>query len=230
MAQQTNYSTPFGQPQESMSIGGYPLPSFDVDGRMRVYFTDKELLFMQGKAPEGYYSLNGADSKAISRAKIITFLDKYNKVAIECDDIQQTFDAVAEQFVWIEAAGGVVVSEEDKIIMIRRNERWDLPKGHMEEGEEPSECALREAEEETGVKVACVGRHLCTTIHCYNLYGKWEMKQTVWYEMCAAQEDALCPQREEGIIEAKWVPRAEITEHIKTSYPTIKRVFEAFCK
>jgi len=29
--------------------------------------------------------------------------------------------------------------------------RWDLPKGHVDEGEKKKQCALRELEEETGI-------------------------------------------------------------------------------
>ena len=227
MIEQNNSFEPAIATQTPASSAIYPLPTPDDDGRVRIYFADRELLFVQDKAPEGYYIVDGLDNDSISRAKIITFIEKYNKVAIVCDDIQRVFDLIAEQFVWVEAAGGIVKSGEE-VVMIRRNERWDLPKGHQEEGEEPEECAAREVEEETGVKVATIDRWLSTTIHCYNLYGKWEMKQTVWYEMSAEQKSLLVPQREEGIVEAKWVPSAEIDEHIKKSFPTIKSVFKAF--
>ena len=88
--------------------------------------------------------------------------------------------------------------------MIRRNERWDLPKGHREMGEEFDLCAAREAEEETGVKVTSVGRLLATTLHSYNFYGKWELKLTAWYHM-RGEASLLVPQQEEGIICAEWI-------------------------
>ena len=75
----------------------------------------------------------------------------------------------------------------DEVLLIRRNERWDIPKGHREEGESVEECAAREVEEETGVKIAGVERFLCSTVHCYNIYGKWEMKYTSWYAMRAEE-------------------------------------------
>lgn len=31
------------------------------------------------------------------------------------------------------------------------NDRWDIPKGHVEEGESPAEAAIREAKEEAGI-------------------------------------------------------------------------------
>lgn len=212
------------------SSGVYPLPTLDDEGCVRVYFADRELLFTCEEAPEGYYAVSQHDNSDFSRAKIITFLGNYNKVAIICDDIQQAFDHFAEEFVWVEAAGGVVRNDSDEVVMICRNGRWDLPKGHREEGETMAECAVREVAEETGVGVLSVERLLCATIHCYNLYGKWEMKYTAWYDMSADGNIQPVPQTEEGIVSAEWVARDMIEEKIKKSFPTIKTVFAAFLK
>lgn len=119
-------------------------------------------------------------------------------------------------------------SSSGEVVMIHRGERWDLPKGHREQGEDFAACAAREAEEETGVGVQSVGRLLACTIHCYQLFGRWEMKFTAWYAMCAEAKCELHPQLSEGIICAEWVPREQIMEHISDSFPTIKTVFAAF--
>ncbi|HXQ63658.1 MAG TPA: NUDIX domain-containing protein [Steroidobacteraceae bacterium] len=52
------------------------------------------------------------------------------------------------------AAGIVVVREakgDAKVLLLRAYRNWDLPKGHLEEGETPLEGAIREAREETGL-------------------------------------------------------------------------------
>ncbi len=211
------------------SSGEYTLPTRDTSGNVRVYFADRELLLTLSKASDEYYIVEPSDCNPISRAKIVTFLEKYNKVAIECQDIQQTFDSLAEQFVWIEAAGGVVCNNNGEAVMIVRNGRRDLPKGHREEGESFEECAAREVQEETGVEVAEVGRFLCATVHCYNVYGKWEMKYTEWYAMKAVVDYHVVPQHEEGITAVDLVPLSNIEDGIKSSFPTIKMVFAAFC-
>ncbi|UUO07381.1 bis(5'-nucleosyl)-tetraphosphatase [Blastopirellula sp. J2-11] len=36
-------------------------------------------------------------------------------------------------------------------LLMRHKDRWDLPKGHVDPGEEEMTCALRELEEETGI-------------------------------------------------------------------------------
>jgi 8-oxo-dGTP pyrophosphatase MutT (NUDIX family) len=36
-------------------------------------------------------------------------------------------------------------------LLLRHPDRWDLPKGHVDPGESPADCALRELHEETGI-------------------------------------------------------------------------------
>ena len=40
---------------------------------------------------------------------------------------------------------------QTRILLMRHADRWDLPKGHIEPGEDELACALRETEEETGL-------------------------------------------------------------------------------
>lgn len=205
-----------------------PLLPVEANGDIRVWFATRELLF-SAQAPEGYYVVDATEVESISRAKIITFLENYNYVVVLSSQPLRAFEQFARQMKWVEAAGGVVESDGGAVVMIRRNERWDLPKGHREEGESFSQCAAREAEEETGVKVNAVGELLATTLHSYNIYGSWELKLTAWYAM-RGESASLSPQREEGIVCAEWIPRQEIAQRIKNSFPTIKKVFSAFLK
>lgn len=39
----------------------------------------------------------------------------------------------------------------DSFLLMRHARRWDLPKGHVDEGESEIQCALRELQEETGI-------------------------------------------------------------------------------
>lgn len=197
------------------------------DGSLCLSFADAELLITSNPPSSDWYCIPISPEESISRAKIITFIGKYNKVALLSSTPRELFESIAEQFYWVEAAGGVVENEQREVVMIRRSERWDLPKGHREE-EDFATCAAREAEEETGVKVLQVGRLLARTIHCYQLFGRWEMKFTAWYAMKAESRCALLPQQSEGIVAAKWVAREQIMEHIANSFPTIKLVFDSF--
>lgn len=50
------------------------------------------------------------------------------------------------------SAGGVVISEQGKVLVVnQKGNSWSLPKGHVEEGEEILDAAKREIWEESGV-------------------------------------------------------------------------------
>jgi DNA polymerase len=70
--------------------------------------------------------------------------------------------------VYVDTAGGVILSR-DKVLLIRkRSERlWCLPKGHVEEGESLEHAALREMEEETGLRAISVEKELCDVEYSY---------------------------------------------------------------
>jgi 8-oxo-dGTP diphosphatase len=58
--------------------------------------------------------------------------------------------------------GGVVVNEEGKVLLFEPHDHfggyvWTFPKGTQDEGESPEQTALREVEEETGVRARIVG-------------------------------------------------------------------------
>lgn len=114
----------------------------------------------------------------------------------------------------IRAAGGVLCREEGEnlsVLMIRRNGVWDLPKGKFEEGESVPECAIREVEEETGVRGVTITGYLTETYHEYEEGGQTIGKKTDWYAMKSSHGE-LKPQLEEGITELRWVPISEAEE------------------
>lgn len=59
----------------------------------------------------------------------------------------------------VPASNLLVVDESGQILLQRRRDtgQWALPGGKQELGETPSQCAVRECEEETGVKAEVVG-------------------------------------------------------------------------
>lgn len=52
----------------------------------------------------------------------------------------------------LKSCGVILFRREPELsfLLMKHRDRWDLPKGHVDEGETDLECALREMEEETG--------------------------------------------------------------------------------
>jgi len=128
------------------------------------------------------------------------------------------------------AAGGIVTNTEGKILMIFRREKWDLPKGKMDKGETIAQCAVREVEEETGLKDILLGDFLLITEHQYqDPWLKTEViKETHWYRMKIIKEQKLIPQTEEDITDIRWVNREELNECLQHTYANIITVIEKF--
>lgn len=138
------------------------------------------------------------------------------------------FQQFAQDYRIIHAAGGIVCNEQDEILMIYRLGKWDLPKGKVEEGERYDETAVREVEEETGLRGITLGRPLSSTFHTYEMHGEQILKETHWYEMRASSQ-ALTPQTIEDITEAVWVPIAEVNDKLEHSYPSLQWLWETTC-
>ena len=127
----------------------------------------------------------------------------------------------------VNAAGGLVINEKGEFLLIRRSGLWDLPKGHQDPGESLEDTALREVEEETGLKGLILGKFIRSTDHCYQRDGKWYLKHTWWYAMSCTGLQKCTPQTEEGITETVWATKTELREYLQQTYPTIIDVFRS---
>ncbi|MBB6680767.1 NUDIX domain-containing protein [Aequorivita sp. 609] len=125
----------------------------------------------------------------------------------------------------VEAAGGLVYNSKKEILFIRRNGKWDLPKGKIEKGESYREAAIREVEEETGVEGLEIRDFIMKTYHVFTRNNKYRLKITHWYEMYTDYDGPLTPQPEEGIKKAKWKNFEKSQDALKNSYENIKLLF-----
>jgi len=126
---------------------------------------------------------------------------------------------------FVEAAGGLVYNNKKEILFIYRNQKWDLPKGHLEVGESFENCAMREVTEETGVKGLKINKFINKTFHVFKQNGKFKLKITYWYEMHTTHKGDLIPQRKEGIKKAKWKNFEKSQKALQSSYENIKLLF-----
>lgn len=199
-----------------------------------VYFGDKSLHFTASAKCDAAMQTDSAvyvcrdAAGELSPANILKIFTTFDSIVSPADDVAAEFGRWAMQFKFVRAAGGIVVAPHGEVVMIRRSGHWDLPKGHIEPGESAEVCAVREIEEETGVKGAKITAFLCNTLHAYNVYGAWELKQTEWYLLTADSLVPLTPQRSEGIVSAEWCDERKRSRNMQTAYATVKQVFARY--
>ncbi len=133
-----------------------------------------------------------------------------------------------KKFTLIQAAGGLVQNEHDEALLIFRRGKWDLPKGKRDKGESLEECAVREVEEETGLKKIKLLPHLITTYHTYHEGTRFILKESHWYAMTAKTDQPLIPQTEEDIHEIKWVKQKDLGPYLQNAFPSIVDVLKTW--
>lgn len=186
----------------------------------KLFYKDKVIIF---KSDFKEYSIKDVIfSNKPKISSLIEDIERREFIVVVSNKTRKAFKHFKNSFKHIKAAGGVVTNKSGEVLMIYRNDRWDLPKGKKESNEKKRECAIREVQEETGIDNIIISGKKYKTLHIYNTYGKWEMKKTFWYPMqYLGDEVVFKPQTEEGISECRWVKPEEMEEYIKGSYTTI---------
>ena len=141
-----------------------------------------------------------------------------------CDDARAFMKKVQKSLTMIEAAGGLVLNEAGEHLFIYRNDKWDLPKGKIEKKEKTKVAAVREVEEECGIKVAKLEEKICKTYHTYTYKGEVVLKKTHWFKMRHKGKAKLVPQVEEGITDVRWFKKKDINTILNNTYPLIADV------
>lgn len=126
-------------------------------------------------------------------------------------DIKHLWKIFRIFFTEVGAAGGLVRHISGRYLFIEKKGKLDLPKGHIEEGEEPAGCALREVSEECGITGHSIIKPLTPSYHTYTWNGISFLKKTHWFLMKYSGELVTEPQKEEGITKVEWLYPDELS-------------------
>ncbi|MGD0755902.1 MAG: NUDIX domain-containing protein [Bacteroidales bacterium] len=142
--------------------------------------------------------------------KTITAINVYGP------DIKHIWKIFRIYFTEVGAAGGLVKHTSGRYLFIEKKGKLDLPKGHIEQGEEPEACALREVCEECGITGHNIVKPLSPSYHTYSWEGISYLKKTSWFLMNYDGEMLIEPPKSEGITKVEWLFADELNS-IKSS-------------
>lgn len=203
---------------------------------IKIYFNDKPL-FLCDKIDETIEPfihhddtvfIDELDSHTVKSMVHEMQLEKIHAGVFVHPDLDELKKQFYKKFKIIKAGGGLVLNEKDEILLIFRRGKWDLPKGKLDQGETIEECAVREVEEETGLKNITLISPLLTTFHTYFEGSNFALKESYWYTMKVNGNQQLNPQIEEDIHEIKWVTNEEAVKLFPTCFPSVIDVIKVY--
>ncbi len=114
------------------------------------------------------------------------------------------------------SAGGVVVDEQGRVLLIRARDLrnrpvWTLPKGTLNEGETSAEAALREVREETGYRCEVV-RELEVVTYWFQRRDVRIKKTVRWFLMRPVVKEG---DHDHEVDEVAWAESAEALDRLR---------------
>ncbi len=194
----------------------------------KVFVNDKPIIFTTSIKNEAdfpvYIYKNTIIEELIYKLKV----GKVEGVYLYSNNLAEVWLEFKEKYKVIVAGGGLVLNDNNEVLFIYRGNKWDLPKGRIEEGEGIEETAIREVEEECGVENLTIQKKLIDTYHLFVMDNEYRLKETHWYLMHSDYDGELIPQLEEGITEVAFKDEKAIQEALMNSYANIQLVYNSY--
>lgn len=112
------------------------------------------------------------------------------------------------------SAGGIVfrrgpADQVARFLLIRDSyDNWGFPKGHLEDGETPTDAAVRETGEETGLAPLLLHGPIRMIDWHFRFRGRHIHKYCHFF-LLESPDGEACPQLDEGITACRWLPLDE---------------------
>lgn len=194
------------------------------------HLIDAQLESIKSQNLEGHVMIINVLTPTITRLFSIIKTHKLShlhSITLISDNKKEVEELIKSQYSVVKAAGGIVQNEFGQILMMYRLKTWDLPKGKLDKGESSKVAAIREVEEECGVK-AKLGKKICTTFHTYTYKNEAILKQTKWYSMDLIDDSKMKPQVEENIEKLEWMGKEKVKLALINSYSSIRFVLKKY--
>ena len=194
----------------------------------KIYFGDKPLFITASKTKELQPYLDDTQTIILKdsttpqlRSCINSMQDNKTTACILLGNVHELLERIKKEFTVIEASGGLVYSNDNKILMIFRRGKWDLPKGKLDNEEDLVTCALREVKEETGLSELIFRESISISYHTYHEKGKHILKESHWHLLKGNDAEVLIPQTDEDIEKCEWVKIENLAPYMENAPASI---------
>jgi 8-oxo-dGTP pyrophosphatase MutT (NUDIX family) len=198
----------------------------------KLYFAGRQVEFIPDDAIPATNEVQHAVLQSMGKLDTMLLESAINggarRITFYCSNVEHAWSEFIGQFHFVAAAGGCVVNDLGEVLFIHRLDRWDLPKGKVEPGEDLEVAAVREVEEECSIHDLEVEEHALNTWHTYVQEGVQMIKCTSWYFMRYHGNEIPIPQSIEGITAVKWAQSNEWPELLRNSFPSVSDVIHAY--
>ncbi len=178
---------------------------------------------------EGWLTVRIDDDPEIARAvRVLTERGEVSGVYLFPVDDRDVWEVFRRDYKFVAAAGGVVVDERGWLLAIRRLGKWDLPKGKVEKEEGIEAAAVREVQEECGLRTLDLIAPVTETWHTYERKGRAHLKCTHWFLMRGSSTEEVTPQLDEDIEEVRWLDADGVRTMKADTYPSLLPVIAAW--
>lgn len=118
--------------------------------------------------------------------------------------------------------GAVIVNEHNELLMIKRWNKWDLPKGNLQEGVDPFKGILNEMKAECGLVKLKIEEMLQPGYYFYTLNNERVLKKIIWFRMSHSGSSSNLNGKEEYT----WVKKEQLSEFLENSFEQISDVLQ----
>lgn len=199
-----------------------------------IFFRDRPYFIVSHLTPEiaslthtaGTIIINHPDHNLVAKTIRDMELEGTKAVILLTNEVEHYWQVFQSHFTLITAGGGIVENDGHEVLFIFRREKWDLPKGKLDDGETIETCAIREVMEETGLKEVSIIKLAGNTYHTYFEGKKHVLKTTVWFQMKAPGNQVLIPQTEEDIEHMEWLAKSNWDLPFQNTFPAIKAILQ----
>jgi ADP-ribose pyrophosphatase YjhB (NUDIX family) len=191
----------------------------------KVFVNDCPIILTDTENISTIFGIKNFDSIDVLDVVEGIFQNKLKGIYLFCRNLDQCFKNFQSNFEIQLAAGGKILNSNNETLFIYRFDKWDLPKGKLEQGESFEECAVREAGEECGISDLNIKKELATTYHIFKKNQKIILKITHWFLMHTKYSGDLTPQVEEGIERVLFKNKSETSTALQNTYENIKLLF-----